>query len=67
MPAATRQFLSELRSAVEEVQNAHGDTGRLLTIFTVKLESTKKIDKADVVVGVQSAGEEPGPLVIEKR
>jgi hypothetical protein len=67
MPAATRQFLSELRSAVEEVQNAHADTGRLLTIFTVKLESSKKIDKADVVVGVQSAGEEPGPLVIEKK
>lgn len=63
---AIRQFLHELRSAVEEIQEAGGDTGRLLTVFTVKLESTKKIEKADVVIGVRKAGEEPGPLAIVK-
>jgi hypothetical protein len=61
---AVRHFLLELRSALDEVEKAGIDTGRLLTVFTVKLESTKKIEKADVVVGVRKAGEEPGPLAV---
>lgn len=63
---AVRHFLLELRSALDEVEKAGMDTGRLLTVFTVKLESTKKIEKADVVVGVRKAGEEPGPLAVVK-
>lgn len=62
--AAVRQFLLELKSALDEVEKASADTGRLLTVFTVKLESTKKIEKADVVVGVRKAGEELGPLAV---
>ena len=50
--SAARQFLSELARATEEVREADEDTGRLLTIFDVKLESVKKIGDADVVVGV---------------
>lgn len=65
-PAIT-QFFLELRSAVEEIQEAGQDTGRLLTVFSVKLESTKKIDRADVMVGVQKSGEGSGPLVLEKK
>ena len=64
--AAVRQFLSELAGATREVQDAGADTGRLLTVFAVKLESVKKIETADVVVGVQKAQEASGPLVIER-
>lgn len=64
--AAVRQFLSELAGATKEVQDAGGDTGRLLTVFAVKLESTKKIESADVIVGVKKAGTEPGPLAVVK-
>lgn len=64
--AAVRQFLTELAGATREVQDAGADTGRLLTVFTIKLESTKKIEKADVVVGVQKVQETSGPLVIER-
>ena len=64
--AAIRQFLAELARAQRAVENAGEDTGRLLTRFTVKLESTKKIGKADVVVGVQKLADGEGPLTIER-
>ena len=63
---AVRQFLQELRQAADEVQIAGNDTGRLLTIFGVKLESMKKIEKADVLVGVTKTGDAEGPLAIVK-
>jgi Domain of unknown function (DUF3644)/EC042_2821-like Restriction Endonuclease-like domain len=63
---AVRQFLSELARATEEVKSSGKDTGRLLTVFNVKLESVKKIGDADVVVGVEKAEEATGPLAIVK-
>lgn len=59
-------FLSALLDATTEVAKAGKDTGRLLTTFTMKLESTKKIKKADFVVGVGAAGVVSGPLTIVK-
>ena len=61
---AVRQFLTELSKAVAEIEDAGGDTGRVLTVFNVKLESVKKIEKADVLVGVAPADEGEGPLAI---
>lgn len=63
--AAVRQYLSEFARAVEEVRAVDQDSGRLLTIFNVKLESVKKIGEADAVVGVQKGGDSAsGPLAI---
>lgn len=64
--SATGQFLHELGSAVDEVEKAQADTGRLLTIFAVSLQSTKKIQKADVIVGVEKIPPDEGPLVINR-
>jgi hypothetical protein len=64
--AAVRQFIAELARAQGDVERAGGDTGRLLTRFTVKLESTKKLAKADLVVGVVKADVAEGPLTIER-
>ena len=64
--AAIRQFILELKSAAQELEDAGADTGRLLTVFSVKLESTKKIQNADVVVGVASPTAAPGPLAVVK-
>ncbi len=61
---AVRQFLAELVSATKQVEAKGLDAGRLLTVFTVKLESTKKIQDADVVIGVTKTTETPGPLAI---
>lgn len=63
---AVRQFLQELKIAADEVKKAGMDTGRLLTIFNVKLESTKKIEKADILVGVTAGHTVEGPLTVVK-
>lgn len=64
MTKAVRQFLGQLASAVAELKAAGEDTGRLLTIFNVKLESVKKIGDADVMVGVKKAEGDEGPLTV---
>lgn len=61
---AVRQFLSELAESANEIKKADGDTGRLLTVFNVKLESVKKIGDADVIVGVTKAENFEGPLTV---
>lgn len=66
MTEAVRQFLSELADAVDAVKEAGEDTGRLLTVFNVKLESVKKIGDADVVVGVKKIQGATGPLAVIK-
>ena len=64
MTEAVRQFLAELADAVDALKDAGEDTGRLLTVFNVKLESVKKIGDADVVVGVKKADDIVGPLAV---
>lgn len=64
---AVRQFLAEIYRAVAEVQERGIDTGRIMTVFDVNLQSTKKIDKADVLVGLSTEIPESGPLAIVKR
>jgi hypothetical protein len=64
--SAVRQFLAELASAKQELVAAGEDTGRLMTIFNVKLESVKKIGDADVVVGVDAEAGGEGPLVVTR-
>lgn len=63
---AAHQFVSELVRATEELKGANQDTGRLLTVFSVKLESVKKIGDAEIVVGIERTPEEEGILAIER-
>jgi hypothetical protein len=62
--SAVRHFLKELLEATAEVTSAGEDRGRLMTIFNVKLESTKNIGDADVTVGIAAGPAEDGPLVV---
>ena len=63
--SAVAQFLLELKEAVAEVKSAGLDAGRLLTVFKVKLESTKKLQEADITIGFKkAASEEHGPLAV---
>jgi hypothetical protein len=66
--SAVKQFLTALAASIKEVESAQADTGRLLTIFRVSLQSVKKIEHADLTVGVTGSGVDPsaGPLVITK-
>jgi hypothetical protein len=64
---AVKQFLAKIAESTQTLESQHLDTARLLTVFKVKLESTKKIEHADLVVGVQKvvdAGN--GPLIVTK-
>jgi hypothetical protein len=64
--AAVKEFISALASAAQEIEKTGADTGRLLTAFNVKLESTKKIESADVVVGVKKPDESQEVLVVAR-
>ncbi len=61
-----RAFSQRLRDLVFELEDAGADTGRLITIFKVKLESTKKVVAADFVVGVQEDTPEGGQMLVQK-
>jgi len=64
--SAVKQFLAELADATKEVTLAGSDTGRLLTIFNVKLESVKKVESADLVAGVGDPAGKDGPLFVTR-
>jgi EC042_2821-like Restriction Endonuclease-like domain len=61
-----KQFIAELAKVTKEIRRAGEDTGRLMTVFKVKLESTKKIAAADIVVGVGAVDAVAGPLAVVK-
>lgn len=65
--SAVDEFLVELARASEELELQGIDTGRLMTIYGVKLESVKKIERADVVVGVAGRDEGSEPVFVERR
>ncbi|MBC8460281.1 MAG: DUF3644 domain-containing protein [Deltaproteobacteria bacterium] len=64
---AVKQFIKELARSTEELEDQNLDTGRLFTTFSVNLQSVKKIEKADVVVGVASPDETDELLLVHRR
>jgi len=62
---AVQDFLAFLKEKSDALEAEGIDTERLLTVFDVSLQSIKKIDKADIVVGVTS--EELADAVIVSR
>lgn len=64
--AAIDQFLKSLQDATIELEKAGIDTQRLLTVFDVSLRSMKKIERADIVVGVGSAAA-TDPVIVTRR
>jgi hypothetical protein len=65
--ASVRQFTERLKTLVVELEDADRDTGRLFTVFKAKLESTKKITKADFIVGVQAgAAVAANPMLVHR-
>lgn len=68
--ATNNKFLSAylrlISETTQELEAAGVDTGRFLTVFTVNLQSTKKIASADVVAGVEAESPE-GILLVDRR
>jgi Domain of unknown function (DUF3644) len=64
--AAVDEFLTAIRKATKDLESDGVDTGRLLTLFDVSLQSIKKIEKADIVVGI-SAGSGSTPVLVTRK
>lgn len=63
---AAAQFLKEISQATKELELQRLDTARFLTVFTVTLQSVKKVSSADVVVSVKGEQDNAMPLIIER-
>lgn len=50
--AAVDEYLRSLGEATKELEDIGGDAGRFVTIYDVHLSSVKKLEAADIVVGV---------------
>lgn len=59
-------YLRLISDTTKELEAEGIDTGRFLTVFTVNLQSTKKIESADVIAGVQTDSPE-GILLVDRR
>ena len=60
---AVQEFLREVQAAHEELK---ADSSRLLTIYSVNLQSTKKLSDADVRVGVSGSDSDEATIVQRK-
>jgi len=49
---AVDEYLRSLSEATKELEDTGGDAGRFVTIYDVHLSSVKKLEAADIVVGV---------------
>ncbi len=59
-------YLKIISDATRGLESENADTGRFLTVFQVNLQSTKKIQSADLIAGVKS--ENPsGYVLVTKR
>lgn len=63
---AIAEFLRVISETTTELERAGIDTGRFLTVFQVSLQSTKKIQSADIVAGI-TADAPKGMLLISKK
>lgn len=64
--SATAEFLHVISETTQELERDGIDTGRFLTVFEVSLQSTKKIQSADIVAGVQGDAAS-GLLLVSKK
>ncbi|WP_204801733.1 DUF3644 domain-containing protein [Mycobacterium riyadhense] len=61
---AVQEFLLEIQGTQQEMKG--GDLSRVLTLYSVNLQSTKKLSDADVVVGVSSVNDE-NPTIVQRK
>ena len=64
MTTEVRGFVEKVKEAAQTLAAAGEDTGRLLTVFNIKLESVKKIGDAGIVVRVAGADSQDNPRVL---
>jgi len=60
------EYIHRISETVQELEEEGVDTDRLLTFYTVKLESVKKVESADFVVGVDGTAQGTETLLLER-
>ncbi len=63
----TAEFLGLISETTRDLEKDGIDTARFFTVFEVNLQSTKKIESADIVAGVQDSGGPGGTLLISRK
>ncbi len=63
---AIAEYLKVISDTTAELEHAGIDTGRFLTVFQVNLQSTKKVQSADIVASVSGEASK-GMLLISKK
>jgi hypothetical protein len=62
------QFRKEIIESIQSLEHEGIDTGRLITTYKVKLESVKKVESSDIIVGIASSDDiGENPLIIERK
>jgi len=61
---AVSEYLESISSTTRQLEAAHYDTGRYLTVFNISLNSVKKISGADVVAGLDTDKGGTNPVII---
>jgi hypothetical protein len=59
-------FLKLISEGTAELEKQKVDTGRFLTVFRVKTESTKKISTADIIAGISATTDSSNILLLNK-
>lgn len=60
------EFLALISETTRDLEGEGIDTARFFTVFEVNLQSTKKIQSADIVAGVQDSGDS-GVLLVSRK
>lgn len=55
--SATVQYLKRLRDGLDALEASGADVSRVATTYDVTLQSVKKVEAADIVIGVDASGE----------
>lgn len=61
------QYLQKISTTARMLEEQKCDTARFLAVFTVSLQSVKKISAADIVVGVDGDIRDPEAKVVQRR
>ncbi len=63
---AIMQFIQELRTSISHLESEKLDTARFFSIYTINLQSIKKVGSADFNVGITN-DQSKGPLVLQRQ
>ena len=57
------EYIKLISDTTKELESEEIDTGRFLTIYRINLQSMKKIDSSDIIVGVTNEEDAEAPVV----